>query len=129
LHFISKMAIKLLRSLGRQPSLSEHLPILLHLLLGRAPIRRLAQSLITILLLISPLSFSTDKIRNFTYECPVSVCCDLKESRKVAIQRRAANHDPVTRVLADARFAPPAPHHPPIVRICTATHSRAPPAA
>jgi hypothetical protein len=126
--FISGIAIQLLRKIVRRSRVSEHLPVLLHLLLGRTPLRRLAKSLITILLLISPLSFSTDKIRNFTYECPVSVCCNLKETRRVAVYRCFARHTLVTGALPDARFAPPSPLHPPVVRICSTTHSRAPPA-
>lgn len=51
-------------------------------------LRRLAQSLITILMLISPLSFSTDKVTNFTYECPVSASCTIKSSRRITLQRQ-----------------------------------------
>lgn len=126
-HF-SGVEIQVKRGLDQRLSLSEYLPILLHLLLGRAPIRRLAKSLISILLLISPLSFSTDKIRNFTYECPVSVCCSLKETRKVAVYRCFANHVLITSALPDVRFALPSPLHSPVVTICSTTHSRAPPA-
>ena len=128
MRFFSGVEIQVKRGLDQRLSLSEYLPILLHLLLGRAPIRRLAKSLITILLLISPLSFSTDKIRNFTYECPVSVCCSMKETRKVAVYRCFAKHALATCALPDARFAPPSPLHPPVAQICSATHSRAPPA-
>lgn len=128
MRYFSGVEIRGIRGPGQRSSLSEHLPILLHLLLGRAPIRRLAKSLITILLLISPLSFSTDKIRNFTYECPVSVCCSLKETRTVAVYRCFAAHTLVTCALPDARFALPSPLHPPVVPICSTTHSRAPPA-
>ena len=71
-------------------SLSLRLPILLHLLLGRTPIRRLAQSLILVLLLISPLSFSTDKIPNFVYECQVSAGGSEKLKRSLAVQRTVA---------------------------------------
>lgn len=128
MRYFSGVEIQVKRGLYRRLSLSEHLPILLHLLLGRAPIRRLAKSLITILLLISPLSFSTDKIRNFTYECPVSVYCSLKETRKVAVYHCFAKHALVTCALPDVRFASPSRSHPPVVTTCSTTHSRAPPA-
>jgi len=68
------------RIFDQRLSLSVRLPVLLHLLLGRTPVRRLAQSLIAVLLLISPLSFSTDKVSNFTYECPVSCGSSEKPS-------------------------------------------------
>jgi len=68
------------RVLDERLSLLVRLPVLLYLLLGRRPARHLAQSLIVILLLISPLSFSTDKVSNFTYECPVSCCGSEKPS-------------------------------------------------
>ena len=117
-----------MRGLYRRLSLSEYLPVLLHLLLGRAPTRRLAKSLITILLLISPLSFSTDKIRNFTYECPVSVCCSLKEGRKVTVYRCSDKKNLITTALPNARFAAPSTLLPPVILISSTTHSRAPPA-
>jgi hypothetical protein len=117
------------QSPDRQPCLSERLAILLHLLLGRAPIRRLAQSLITILLLISPLSFSTDKVTNFTYECPVSSGCGIKETRRMIIQARLAKDALIACAHPGSRLAPPSPLHPPAVKICTSTHSRAPPSA
>ncbi len=51
-------------------------------------LRRLAQTLITVLMLISPLSFSTDKVTNFTYECPVSTTCTIKSNRRISLQRQ-----------------------------------------
>ncbi len=96
--------------LNQRLSLSVRLPILLHLLLGRTPIRRLAQSLIAVLLLISPLSFSTDTITNFTYECPVSCCGSEKTVIVVAQQRNALGRiflhafQPVNRTLSPAPF-------------------------
>ena len=114
--------------LNQRLSLSVRLPILLHLLLGRTPIRRLAQSLIAVLLLISPLSFSTDTITNFTYECPVSCSSLEKTVRAVAQQRNAPGRiflhafQPVNRTLF------PAPLSPTIELISSAFPCRAPPA-
>lgn len=128
MRYFSGVEIQVLRELDQLLRLSGYLSALLHLLLGRAPIRRLAKSLITILLLISPLSFSTDKVRNFTYECPVSVCCSLKENRTAAIIRCSVKYVLAAYAQPDARFALPSPLYPPVVTICSTTHSRAPPA-
>lgn len=49
--------------------------------------RVLSQLLIAVLLLLSPITFSTDKIPNFTYECPVSTVCSVKTTRAVVHQR------------------------------------------
>ena len=49
--------------------------------------RALSQLLIATLLLISPITFSTDKIPNFTYECPISTVCTIKTKRSVVYQR------------------------------------------
>lgn len=102
--------------------------MLLQLLLGRAPLRRLSQSLILILLLISPLSFSTDKVTNFTYECPVSAGCSIKDNRNVGIQLRLpplALHQlpaPATRHALSAAVLPP------MLKLSYNAPSRAPPA-
>jgi len=101
------------RVLDERLSLSVRLPVLLYLLLGRRPARHLAQSLIVILLLISPLSFSTDKVSNFTYECPVSCCGSEKTVIVVAQQRTAPGRtgeyafQPVNRTLFPAPFFSP----------------------
>jgi len=102
--------------------------VLLQLLLGRAPLRRLSQSLILILLLISPLSFSTDKVTNFTYECPVSAGCSIKDNRNVGIQLRLP---PLTlQQLPDPaiRHALSSAVRPPLLKLSLDTPSRAPPA-
>ncbi len=109
-------------------SWSTRVAILLHLLLGRAPLRRLSQSLILILLLISPLSFSTDKITNFTYECPVSAGCSIKDNRCVGIQRRIAPPPTVGLPAAALHHALPVPLNPPATLFCIASPCRAPPA-
>ena len=107
---------------------SERIPLLLRYLLGRTPLRRLSQSLIIILMLISPLSFSTDKISNFTYECPVSRNCSIKERRTAAIISSNLQH-PQTVILPPANSYPlPAPRHPQVLQHTASTHSRAPPA-
>lgn len=128
-HYVSGVNNRAEQLPDRQVCLSERLAILLRLLLGRAPIRRLAQSLITILLLISPLSFSTDKVTNFTYECPVSAGCSIKETRRMIIQARLAKDALIACALPGNRVAPPAPLHPPVIPTCSTTHSRAPPSA
>lgn len=90
--------------------------------------RLLSQLLISILLLISPLSFSTDKVKNFTYECPVSSNCSIK-SKRTAVVRQSP--PPVTlhkTALPSQRIALPAPINPPVILHCIITHSRAPPA-
>jgi len=116
------------RIFDQRLSLSVRLPVLLHLLLGRTPVRRLAQSLIAVLLLISPLSFSTDKVSNFTYECPVSCGSSEKTVLAVAQQRTAPGRiflhafQPVNRTLF------PAPLSPAIELISSAFPCRAPPA-
>lgn len=91
------------------------------------PIRRLSQSLIIILMLISPLSFSTDKISNFTYECPVSRGCTIKERRSTGIIRHTPRLHQQVCFLAVAVHDLPHPLHPPRIRISCETHSRAPP--
>jgi len=67
------------RIFDQRLSLSVRLPVLLHLLLGRTPVRRLAQSLIAVLLLISPLSFSTDKVSKLL---PTNVRCHAAVRKK-----------------------------------------------
>lgn len=71
----------------QRQSLSARLPRLVHLMLGQAPERCLAQALITLLLLISPISFTTDTITNFVYECPVSSERSLKAGRSAVARR------------------------------------------
>ena len=133
MHVLSKVNKQAGKLPDQQVCLSERLAImlqlLLHLLLGRAPIRRLAKSLITILLLISPLSFSTDKTTNFTYECPVSAGCGIKETRRMIIQARLDKDVLIACALPENLLAPPSPLHPPVIPICSTTHSRAPPSA
>lgn len=116
-------------ALKRGLCVSFHLPVLLHLLLGRAPIRRLAQSIITILLLISPLSFSTDKVPSFIYECPVSSVSSVKTVRAVAVQRSAlkASSPPQLKPAVCTTF-PTVPLTPTAALVSTAFPSRAPPA-
>lgn len=77
------------RSDQRQ-TLSVRLPGLVYLMLGQAPLRRLAQSLITLLLLLSPVSFTTDAITNFVYECPVSLGSSLQDRRSAVARRTVA---------------------------------------
>ncbi|MDY0384945.1 hypothetical protein [Trichlorobacter sp.] len=102
--------------------------MLLQLLLGRAPLRRLSQSLILILLLISPLSFSTDKVTNFTYECPVSAGCSIKDNRNVGIQLRLPPLALHQLPAPATRHAPSAAVLPPLLKLSYNAPSRAPPA-
>jgi hypothetical protein len=91
-------------------------------------LRHLSQSLIIILMLISPLSFSTDKVTNFTYECPVSTTCTITTSRRITLQRQftPAPSAPVsTRSLRPALSAKAEPF---VALHCFPSHCRAPPA-
>lgn len=108
-------------------SLSLRLPILLHLLLGRAPIRRLAQSLILVLLLISPLSFSTDKIPNFVYECQVSAGGSEKIKRSTAVQRTVAVRPVQPSLLPLQRRSFPVSITPTVQLVSNSFPCRAPP--
>jgi hypothetical protein len=91
-------------------------------------LRRLAQTLITVLMLISPLSFSTDKVTNFTYECPVSTTCTIKSNRRISLQRQfaAALVSPAPSSTRDYAIA--APLTPAVDQHCFPSHGRAPPA-
>ncbi|QOX78877.1 hypothetical protein FY034_08005 [Trichlorobacter lovleyi] len=91
-------------------------------------LRRLAQTLITVLMLISPLSFSTDKVTNFTYECPVSTTCTIKSNRRITLQRQftAALVSPAPAVTSS--YAVTAPRTPAVDQHCFPSHGRAPPA-
>lgn len=97
------------------------------LLLGRTPFRRLSQSLIVILMLISPLSFSTDKVPNFAYECPVSTGCAIKTRRTVAVNQRSDGIIPRELSSSAKRHGLPAPITPSIELICSDSPSRSPP--
>lgn len=107
---------------------SARLPFLLHLLLGRTPARRLAQSLIAVLLLISPISFSTDKITNFTYECPVSCSSAVKADRVAAVQRSAAVKPEACPAQQSGHRIVPASLTPTAELVSATAPSRAPPA-
>jgi hypothetical protein len=91
-------------------------------------LRRLAQSLITILVLISPLSFSTDKVSNFTYECPVSTTCTITTSRRITQQRQftATLKPPVSSPTCSHTLS--APLIPAVDQHRFPSHCRAPPA-
>jgi hypothetical protein len=88
----------------------------------------LSQLLISVLLLISPLSFSTDKVTNFTYECPVSAECNIK-SKRTAVVRQSSPTVALHKTAASSQLiALPAPINPPAILHWITTHSRAPPA-
>lgn len=91
-------------------------------------LRRLAQTLITVLMLISPLSFSTDKVTNFTYECPVSTTCTIKSNRRIVLQRQftAAVILPAPSITSNYTII--APLTPAVDQHCFPSHGRAPPA-
>jgi len=91
-------------------------------------LRRLAQTLITVLMLISPLSFSTDKVTNFTYECPVSTTCTIKSNRRISLQRQftAALTSPAPSPTRN--YAVAVPLTPAVDQHCFPSHGRAPPA-
>lgn len=107
---------------------SERVPLSLHRLLGRAPLRRLSQALIIILMLISPLSFSTDKLSNFTYECPVAEACTIKDSHRAAVLYRTEEPQQHVANLSAAIHAQPALLCPPLPELSLDAPSRAPPA-
>jgi|GEM_PF-1471178 hypothetical protein len=95
---------------------------------GGAPLRRLSQSLIIILMLISPLSFSSDTITNFTYECPVSAACTIKDSRRADVSNRTALEPQHDAALSAAHHALPVSLRPPLPKLSFNAPSRAPPA-
>jgi hypothetical protein len=101
---------------------------IMQLLLGQTPLRRLSQSLIIILMLISPLSFSTEQITNFTYECPVSTICAVKQTRRSAIHNHAGAARQPDCHNREAHLAASSPLYPPPTRFITSALSRAPPA-
>jgi hypothetical protein len=97
-------------------------------LLGKTPYRRLSQALILMLLVISPLSFSSENIPNFAYECPVSTRCAVKSRRSVTVPQGL----PAGVVRSSANFSV---HHIPLAAvtpflelICFDSPSRSPPA-
>jgi len=100
---------------------------LLRQILSGIPIRCLAQSLIFILILISPLSFSRDEIHNFTYECPVSRGYSIKINKAVAIQRTAVSTAETPIPVTNQYLQSAAPSVPLTLHYNT-SHSRAPPA-
>lgn len=79
---------------GDLTSLSARLPGLLHAPLGNRPLRRLSQALIILLLLIAPVSYSTDKIPNFKPDCESSSPLREKTTKKVAVARRSGSASP-----------------------------------
>jgi hypothetical protein len=92
------------------------------------PLRCLSQSLIIILMLISPLSFSTDKVSNFTYECPVAASCTVKTSRRITLQRQVT---PAPAAQVSVRSIRPSltdGAEPVVALHCFPSHCRAPPA-
>ncbi len=97
-------------------------------LLGQTPLRRLSQSLIIILMLISPLSFSTDKLTNFTYECPVSTTCFIKTSRRITMQSQVTPETATKVRVSSTRPALPDVTKPAVTLHCFTSHCRAPPA-
>lgn len=97
---------------------------------GKIPIhprRVLSQFLIALLLLLSPITFSTDKITNFVYECPVSATCHLKARRSVVNQRTDVVQAQWTVVIPLSNGLPET-IIPPAVPVCFASPCRAPPA-
>jgi len=59
---------------------------------GQFPLRRvLTQSLIVILLFLSPLTFSTDKVPNFQPDCETHVVLKEKSRTAVAVARNIFN--------------------------------------
>jgi hypothetical protein len=91
-------------------------------------LRSLSQSLIIILMLISPLSFSTDKITNFTYECPVSTTCSIKTNRRITQQHQDIKPLPASSLALNRRPTLPVPLHSTSTLFSFPSHCRAPPA-
>lgn len=89
--------------------------------------RVLSQLLIAVLLLLSPITFSTDKIPNFTYECPVSTVCSVKVTRAV-VQQRSPKSIPRQFPKSDQNIGFPTEIIPPDTLIFFDSPCRAPPA-
>ena len=97
---------------------------------GKMPIhprRVLSQFLIALLLLLSPITFSTDKITNFVYECPVSATCSFKTRRSVVNLRTDVVLARRTVVILRSHGLPETIISP-AVPVCFASPCRAPPA-
>ncbi len=90
-------------------------------------LRPLSLSLILILLLISPLSFSTDKIPNFTCETPISTGCAIKTNRSGVLDQPNPRVRPQKLSTTSQRYSFPEPLIPAIESIFFYSHSRAPP--
>ncbi|MDU0460959.1 MAG: hypothetical protein RW306_19690 [Geobacteraceae bacterium] len=91
------------------------------------PRRILSQFLIALLLLLSPITFSTDKITNFVYECPISSTCTLKTRRSVVNLRSEVVQTGRTSANLANHGLPVTPL-PPAVPVCFTSPCRAPPA-
>lgn len=76
---------------GDPTNLSARLPGLLHAPLGNRPFRRLSQALIILLLLIAPVSYSTDTIPNFKPDCETFSPLREKTTKNVAVARRSGS--------------------------------------
>ncbi|MDD2852657.1 MAG: hypothetical protein PHY09_12275 [Desulfuromonadaceae bacterium] len=97
-------------------------------LFGQTPLRSLAQSLIIILMLISPLSFSTENIPNFSYECPVSIDAPTKSKRHGIVVQQSPKRINRNRAPAARQLAVPHLKIPSDTLVSYTPPSRAPPA-
>jgi len=106
--------------------ITGRIPALRRAALATAPLRLFSKLLIVSLLLVSPLSFSTDRIPNFTPECEVSASTrktELRKARMVVLDRAEAVYTAVTTVSYTT-----ASHAYPVVQYYQFPyHNRAPP--
>jgi len=92
--------------------------------------RHLSQTLILIVMLLSPLTFSTNKVPNFAPDCEIQAACREKTSQATAAIRSTAKppwrHHAAPAVMRFA-LSPPTTPHAESLRIPSS--SRAPPLA
>lgn len=89
--------------------------------------RYLSQSLILILALLSPLTFSTDKVPNFTPDCEIQFTQGTKSSRIVIVRRCPVSPKAAVAGTATTRYIVSPPSTPHTSSLCIPSSSRAPP--
>lgn len=100
----------------------------LYTLFIRNTVRHLAKTLIVILILISPLSFSTDKVPNFAYECPVSSRCEVQSRRILSEKHQTDKQYQKTTTIAVTCNGIPESLPPTLEQFSPPSPSRSPPA-
>jgi hypothetical protein len=89
--------------------------------------RQLSQLLILLLMLLSPLTFSTDKVPNFTPDGEACASFRAKAAQTAAVVRSAPTQRPPRARQAVTRYAAPAPRTPRITSFAIPLRGRAPP--